>query len=90
MLNGPSIGAWGLWIAWGGCFQPKNQVPALLGRYLVIPAHGRCLPFPSGIRAGKAAGSFREDILLEELACSYSWGSRHPRVRTHTLLLTFT
>jgi len=46
----------------GGCFRPKNQVSALLSRYLVIPAHSRCFPF----RVEKAAGSFREGSLLEE------------------------
>jgi len=45
-----------------GCFQPKNQVPALLSRssQLIVDA------FPSGIRAGKAARSFRKGNLLEE------------------------
>jgi len=64
MLSGPSIGAWGLWVAWGAGNSPKTKsLPSLADTWssqLMVDA------FPSGIRAGKAAGSFREGNLLKE------------------------
>ena len=64
MLNGPSIGAWGLWAAWGAVSSPKTKsLPSLADTWssqLIVDA------FPSGIGAEKAAGSFREGSLLNE------------------------
>jgi len=64
MLNGPSIGAWGLWIAWGAVSGPQTKFlpssAATWSSQLIVDA------FPSGIGAGKAAGSFREGNLLKE------------------------
>jgi len=58
MLKGPSIGAW------GAVSGPKTKsLPSLADTWssqLIVDA------FPSGIRAEKAAGSFREGNLLEE------------------------
>jgi len=64
MFNSPSIGAWGLWVAWEAVSGPKTKsLPSSADTWssqLIVDA------FPSGIRAGKAAGSFREGNLLEE------------------------
>ena len=48
----------------GGIFFSKNQVFALLGRYLVILAYSKSVS--SRIDAEKAAGSLRESTFLEE------------------------
>ena len=47
-----------------GIFFSRNQVFALLGRYLVIPAYSKSVSLR--IDAGKAAGSLRESTFLEE------------------------
>jgi len=61
MLKSPSIGAW---MAWGAVSGPKTKsLPSSADTWssqLIVDA------FPSGIGAGKAAGSFREGNLLEE------------------------
>ena len=58
MLNSPSIGAWGT------VSGPKTKsLPSSADTWssqLIVDA------FPSGIEAGKAAGSFREGSLLKE------------------------
>ena len=60
----PSIGAWDLWAAWGAVSGPKSKsLPSSADTWssqLIVDA------LPSGIRAGKAAGSFREGSLLKE------------------------
>ena len=60
MLNGPSIGAWGLWIAWGAVSGPETKLllssAATWSSQLIIGA------FPSG----KAAGSLRGGSFLKE------------------------
>jgi len=48
----------------GGIFFSKNQVFALLGRYLVILAYSKSVS--SRIDTEKAAGSLRESTFLEE------------------------
>jgi len=64
MLKGPSIGAWGLWVAWKAVSSPKTKsLPSSADTWssqLIVNA------FPSGIGAGKAARSFREGSLLKE------------------------
>ena len=64
MLKGPSIGAWGLWVARGAVSGPKTKfLPSSADTWssqLIVDA------FPLGIGAGKAAGSFREGSLLKE------------------------
>jgi len=63
-LKGPSIGAWGLWVAWGAVSGPKTKSqPSSAATWLsqlMVDA------FSSGIGAGKAARSFREGSLLKE------------------------
>jgi len=48
----------------GDIFFSRNQVFALLSRYLIIPAYSKS--DSSRINAGKAAGSLRENNFLEE------------------------
>ena len=64
MFNGLSIEAWGLWVAWGAISGPKTKsLPSSADTWssqLIVDA------FPSGIRVGKAARSFREGSLLKE------------------------
>jgi len=64
MLKGSSIGAWGLWAAWGAVSGPETKsLPSSADTWssqLIVDA------FPSEIGAGKAAGSFREGNLLKE------------------------
>jgi len=58
------IEAWGLRVAWRAVSGPKTKFllssADTWSSQLIVGA------FPSGIRAGKAAGSFREGSLLEE------------------------
>jgi len=52
----------------GGCFQPKNQVSALLSRHLVIPAHSRCFSFRNKSRKSSWKLQRRQSF-RRELAC---------------------
>jgi len=60
MLKGPSIGAWGLWVAWEAVSSLETKsLPSSADTWssqLIVDA------FPSGIEVGKAARSFREGI----------------------------
>ena len=60
MLNGLSIGAWGLWIAWGAVSSPETKLlPSSAATWLSQLIVGA---FPSG----KAAGSLRGGSFLKE------------------------
>ena len=72
----------------GGRNCSRNQVPALLSRYLVIPAHSRCFPFRNWGRKSSRELKKRH-FLGGESAYSHPWSNRHLRVWTHVLLLTF-